>query len=259
MPWWISRGYNTAKCGGVEDQIGRPFALLDRPIVELRMGQPEPFGMHGMELAHQRVQRQRPVDLQLLLEQGLGPREVVDGHEGVVFLQVTDPLGVELPRHPVTTIETDLDLQREPGLEPHVHGAERRMHEIEVIVQALPRGRHEFEVLGGAIVIEDVGATGLDATEDGDQTGLLLWRRQLAHEVFLASLAGSQVMDATGGRGFGDSEGGLFDLATEVLGVLTEVFQEHAGRIEEAASPLANDKRHNCPAKRSRSNPLMVP
>src|SRR5262249_39649492 len=120
-----------------------------------------------MELLHQLAKLQRPTYLQLLVQQGLGTPEVVDGHERIILLQVTDPLDVELPRQPVAAVETDLDLQREPGLQPHVHRAEYRMHEIEVIVKALARCHCEFQMLCGAIADEVVRATRLNTAEDG--------------------------------------------------------------------------------------------
>ena len=85
-----------------------------------------------MELAHQLVQGHRPVDLQLGIEQGLSALEVVEGHEGVVLLEVADPRGIELPRQPVAAVEDDLDLERQPGLQPHVHRAEDGVIQIEI-------------------------------------------------------------------------------------------------------------------------------
>ena len=52
----------------------------------------EPLSVHRMKLLHQRIEGQRPVDLQLLIEQGLSPGKIVDRHERIVLLQVTDPL-----------------------------------------------------------------------------------------------------------------------------------------------------------------------
>ena len=54
-----------------EYHIRGPLALLDRPVIAHRPGGVHPLGVHRMELAHQLVQGDRPVDQQLRIEQGL--------------------------------------------------------------------------------------------------------------------------------------------------------------------------------------------
>ena len=122
-------------------------------------------------------------NLQLRIEQGLSAPEIVKGHEGVVLLEVADPRGVELPRQPVAAVENDLDLEWQPGLQPHVQRAEDGVIQIEVIVQALADGGAQLQVLGLRVVMQLVGPAGLDATEDGDQAGWLSRTGQGVREV----------------------------------------------------------------------------
>ena len=184
-----------------EHHVGGPLALLDRPVIVHRVRGRHPLGVHGVELPHQLAQEDRPVDLQLVGEQGLGGREILDRDEGIVLLEVADPRGIELPRQPIAAVEDDLDLERHPGLDAEVNRPIDRMVEVEVEVQALAQGRPQFEVPGLRVAMDVVTAAGLDATEHGDQpVGVgLAWGGETADEIFLALRTGGQVVDAPEG------------------------------------------------------------
>ena len=196
--------------------------------------------MHGVELTHQLVEDQRPVDLQLRREQGLGTRPVIDRDEGVVLLEVADAGGVELACQPVAAVEDDLDLERRPGLDADVHRPVDRVVEIEVLVQALAEGGSQFEVFGLCIAMDLITAAGLDATEDGDEAvGAELFRRgEAADEVLLALRARREVVDAPGGSLQGKLFTGLLDPLAEVRHVVTEVLEQHAGGRQEGGQSI---------------------
>src|SRR5258708_6967246 len=67
--------------------------------------------------------------------------DVAQTREGVIDLEVLDPAPVELARQPLVTVEIDLHLEREPGLQLDVDQTQLAIHEVVIELQAFPSGR----------------------------------------------------------------------------------------------------------------------
>ena len=72
---------------------------------------------------------------------------------------------------------------------------------------------------------------------------------QLEHVIFLALLAGGEVMDVAGGSRFGDLDRGTLDLVAETIDILAEVLQEHAVGGEEAGQSVGERKQEHLPGE----------
>jgi hypothetical protein len=66
---------------------------------------------------------------------------VAQAHECVVDLEVLDPAPVELARQPLVTVEIDLHLEGEPGLQLEVDEPQLAIHEVVIELQTLSPAR----------------------------------------------------------------------------------------------------------------------
>jgi len=89
---------------------------------------------------------------------------VVGGLEG-------DPGLRQLPCQPAMAVEVDLQAKRRPGRHPQVAQPELRVDEVEVVVQALARGRLEEGLAARLVVPGAIGGTALHGREDVHQAG----------------------------------------------------------------------------------------
>ena len=69
----------------------------------------------------------------------LRAQDVGEPREAVISPLVRDVLAVECLGQPLASVEADLDVEGEPGLEPDVHEAEPRVKVVVVEVEALAR------------------------------------------------------------------------------------------------------------------------
>ncbi|OQC28415.1 MAG: hypothetical protein BWX70_01844 [Verrucomicrobia bacterium ADurb.Bin070] len=119
----------------VEDEVRRPFALPQRPAVARPAA--ERLAHRRESLAGEPVQDAEPRGERLRVEEPLRRREVADGEELVPVNGVRHTLQLQPPAEPLPPVEGDLDLVREPGLQPHTHEAVHRVVVVEVQVLAL--------------------------------------------------------------------------------------------------------------------------
>src|SRR5206468_198542 len=82
-----------------------------------------------------------PVDARELIGDLLRALDIAQAHEGVVELEVLDSASVEPPCQPLVTVEVDLHLEREPGLQLDVDESQLAIHEVVVELQTLSPGR----------------------------------------------------------------------------------------------------------------------
>jgi len=96
----------------------------------------------------------------------LGLLQVLDPGEAVIVAVVRQSRGVHLPGQPLPTVEINSQVEREPGLEPHVHEAEDRVDQVMVDVLALEVGQHSQSAAEAKAVPP--------ADRPGDTVGVLL-------------------------------------------------------------------------------------
>ncbi len=99
------------------------------------------YRKRGWQTWHLRIRQAHPVDARELVGDLLRALDVAQPDDSVVDLEVLDPAPVELARQPLVTVEVDLHLEREPGLQLDVDESQLAVHEVVVERQALPSGR----------------------------------------------------------------------------------------------------------------------
>ena len=136
---------------------------------------------------------------------------------------VAQLIPVHLAGEPFPAIESNLDLEGEPGLQAHVHPAEGRVQVVVVQVQALAR----LAADGAAAVaighpVE--GPARLEAAQDADQArlGAPFFGGELPGGLLFVDLAGVEVAIAALGFGLGHA-GGFDHAGRHLLGVLLEL------------------------------------
>jgi len=89
----------------------------------------------GQEIPVEEAMEDRP---RQLVGDLLRPRKVGDVEECVVRLREWDCLLLEAVREPVVAIHHELHAKRRPRRDPQMAEAEHLVHEVEIVVQALP-------------------------------------------------------------------------------------------------------------------------
>ena len=205
---------------GTEGHVGRHLRLFRRPAVvpQLLVGsQSLELGMH---VAQEFRQRLGPIGPHLLVQKRLGTREVRNPREAVLPSLVADAGRIQLSRQPLSTVEANLHLHREPGHDPHVHSAEPRMTQVEVVMQALAEGRLDLQFAHVGVLVQFETAAILDATEHGDQPREIVRDAVLANETvddLLLVARSGEIDDFADRRGLGQSFGGESKLATRAV------------------------------------------
>ena len=88
--------------------------------------------MQRIELLGKTLQQLRPVGLQLLVQQLLGTRVVLDKRKAVALLLVPQSLLLHLARQPLATIYPHLHVERKPGLYAGIQPSQLRVFLVPV-------------------------------------------------------------------------------------------------------------------------------
>jgi hypothetical protein len=187
-----------------------------------------------IEIARDAREHRWPFGFELLVEQSLREGQVADAREAVVVTMVVRAaLALELALQPLTAVEADLDVEREPGLDPSAHEPEQRVNPVLVDVETLARSELETSLrrILRAVVLERHAR--LQRRERTDNALLDRMRGEnLARGVLLADAAGREVLDRSlfGARGllhaFGGREREVLEIEKPYRGAIQEV--EHA-------------------------------
>ena len=105
-----------------------------------------------------------------LIGQALSGRKIVTAGEGVVRELMGDARLGQFGRQPVVAVEVELKTEGTPGGNAQITKAENRIHEVEVIVEALPKIRFQESFVSCFVVPGFVGGAGFHGGEDMDQT-----------------------------------------------------------------------------------------
>ena len=184
----------SASARGQVNLVSVAHSGLVRDPVVVHRRPPKDLVVQWVDGAGDASQRLRPVGLELLVHQPLGEVDVLDPREAIVdALEVAAASG-ELPGQPLAAVEADLDVEREPGLQPDVHEAEDGVQEVLVEVPALGPAQPEpaLVLVLGAVVLE--AHAGLDRLERAHQALLVgVLCQQRASEILLACGARRQL------------------------------------------------------------------
>src|SRR4030095_15221359 len=116
----------------------------------------------GIYFVGQSIQKPLPVTCRQTIHQALRLLQVRDLRETVVALDVADASPLQLLRQPLATVDTNLNSERQPGLQAHVHQAKLAVQIVKVKVQALTFFRHQFQLLRGPVLPQIEGLARFD-------------------------------------------------------------------------------------------------
>ena len=214
-----------------EEQIRGVLTGAGSPVIGLGNGAAN-FFVQRMGLVEQSPQQARPIGAQLLFEQSLGARGVLDPNETVAALAVGQPGLIHLPGEPLPPVETKVHGEGKPGLHTQVAQAQFFMQEVMIEVETFPGFEHQMNVLGPAVTTHSIRQTVFQCAEDGNQAGAdAISPGDLAGEGFLAGLTAGQIAEGPPrllGRGVSSG----FDPRGQTLGKGAEVFNENATSVE---------------------------
>jgi hypothetical protein len=138
-----------------EQDVGSVFGLVNNPVV---MHALQEVLQQGVDLAGKGFEDRGEVLLDEAVGKALGAGAVVDTHEGVFDLDVSDPVLGHFSSEPLVAVQIDLERKWKPSLKADVHEAEFAVDVVEVQAQTARRSANqarfslpvlELETLGG--------------------------------------------------------------------------------------------------------------
>ena len=223
--------------GRFEQDIGRPFALMGRPIIIISV-RGQHFDMSGIEAAGDLIENRGPLGVQLLIHQGLGFLHILYPEKTVLLTLITETYAVHLTRQPFSPVETDLDVEGKPTLNASMHKAKDGMHPVMIEKQTLSGTRVQFQLFLLPITNQFIAFTYLYRGQNTNQTfSDFVPLSDLPSLIFLARLGRNQVENGSF-EAFGFFQRGRFQLLALLLEESSELFQrnfyvpeiiEHAG------------------------------
>src|SRR5437588_4234048 len=124
-----------------KNDVGGPFTLINGPVIAHRQSSKDQI-VNGIELLGDLIQQFRPMGVQLLIQQLLCLQEIRHPVEAVVLALISYPGGIQLAGQPFSSIDANLDGEREPGLNAGIHPAQHRMLPVLIDKQTLARTLH---------------------------------------------------------------------------------------------------------------------
>jgi hypothetical protein len=112
--------------------------------------------MLGIERAGDGVECPRPVGIELIIHQALGQLGIAQPCEAVVRAFEALALAQQLSGKPLPSVDADLNVEREPGLDAGVHEAEPWIEPVVIEMKALARMEPQsaFVTIGRTLVFE---------------------------------------------------------------------------------------------------------
>ena len=158
----------------------------------------------------------------------LGPLEVFDVDEGVLYEGEADPSTAQPIGQVIVPVEVELKAKGRPGRYPQVAEAEPAIDKVEVVVQTSRITRPEVGLPGFLVVPGPEGATPLHGREDMDQAGVIsAFTEKLLDTGFLAKVPAANEFD------------GQTILGRQALGVLPDLLAQGLGEVGVVEDPEA--------------------
>src|SRR5512135_524019 len=146
----------------------------------------------GMAKGNQLLEQTEPVGVPLRVQSGLRPSGILDPDQTVIPLAVTQAPALQLARQPPATVETNIDAEGEPALQPKVAAAPLRMQQIKVEVRALPR----LQLQAQGPRCHTIRQTGFHTLQDGNQAfDRAMGLQQALDQILFAGATGGQVVE----------------------------------------------------------------
>src|ERR1700730_5282919 len=162
-------GINGSQCLVVAKQnIGRVFSLTHGPVVGSQDNLAtlmEP----GVDTPRQGIKERLPFPLYQTIAELLSPAPVTNLRETIVSLRITNPALLHLPCQVLPAVDTNLNRQRQPGLQAHVQQAKLAIHKIEVEMQTLPFFGSQLQLFAGPVAAHRKRTARLNARQHADQ------------------------------------------------------------------------------------------
>jgi len=150
----------------LEQNIRGEFGLVGNPIM---MHAFEQVSQQRIDPAGERFEQAGEVFLVgEMIGKTLGARAIVDVHKGVFDLRVADAVLRHLAGQPFVAVDVDLDRERKPGLDAHVHETELAVDVVEIHAQTTRRTRGQTWFALPVLQLETMA--GLNAREDANQS-----------------------------------------------------------------------------------------
>src|SRR5205807_242811 len=139
---------------------------------------------------------------------------------------------------PLAPVQTDMERERKPTLEPRVHEADARVEEVVVVVETLAAGRYQHEPTRRAVAMDFVAPAALDGFQRADEArGDPVALRDGAGHRFLRLIRACQIDEGALGRG-GHGFGRLLDTGRRLLHIVTELGERYVGVPQEPSHAL---------------------
>src|SRR6266540_166793 len=144
--------------------IGGKFALPDGPVV----GPEDHLAFRvkpRINPAGQRIQTALPLQAQQPIQQLLRFSQVIDLSKAILCFHEANSRFAHLSGQVFTSIETNLDGQGQPALQPHMHETEFRMLIIKIEVRALANFSNQFQPLSLIVPADAKRGAGFDTLQ----------------------------------------------------------------------------------------------
>src|SRR5919204_4740273 len=152
--------------------------------------------MDWIEHLSEPIECAAPGGAQLLVHQFLCFLKIPDPGKTVFQTMISNARSIHLSGEPLASVEADLDVEGEPGLNPGIHEAELRIYEVVVQEEAFPLAKPEIQLFGFGIRADLVTHAGLDASKDSDEAFAdTILRCDPFRHCLLVCLTGAQVVD----------------------------------------------------------------
>ena len=212
----------------LEEDVRSKLGLIDYPVVEHGVKQ---ILEQRVDLASKGIEDTRPVFSCQGVGKPLCPKGIVELEEGVSLLQEAYTMSFHLSCQPLVTVDIDLDDEREPGLDPHMHKAKFSVDPIEVETKTAWVGMNDSRL---SLSVGELEALALfDKGEHTDQPfGDVVPSSQVFDKFFLTD--GPIQVDVGTRAFFRHGHGVLFETFRALGHEGLEIFEQKALLIHEA-------------------------
>lgn len=179
------------------------------------------------------IEGECPVDVNLLIHEGLGLSGVAQLGEAIVPTAIGQPFAIHPPGKPFAAVQADLDGEGEPTLNAGMHEAKQGVNQIMVESEAFSETGDKFQFFDVAVAMDIETHAGFNAGQDSNQSGgdpVAL--SDPAGDGFFVGVAGRKIFDGAA-LFLSRAQRCVFQLLGQVLGVGAKILQENLVAPEE--------------------------